>query len=117
MGKTTECLTCQLPADNCNFVDAKFELTNNNFYELQCLGPHIPSVRVFAAAENEIVVTLQEIDSDGELRDLLEHLTPTIKYMNIPLEDGGFGRAQLLLPRSWNDKSYHKLRFPLIIQT
>lgn len=115
--KKTECLTCGLSSDNCNFVDAKFEPTNTQFYELQCLGPHIPSVHVFSTEENEIVTTLQKLDSDDDLRDLLEHLTPRIIYKNIPLENGGTGRAQLLLPRSWNDKTYNKLLFPLVIQT
>jgi hypothetical protein len=104
-------------ADNCNFVDAKFEPKNTDFYELQCLGPHIPSVHVLAADDSEILATLLQVADDSELRDLLEHLTPTIKYLTIPLENGGVGRVQLLLPRSWNENVYHKLRYPLIIQT
>lgn len=116
IGSTTECLSCDMPADNCNYVDAKFEPTNTNFYELQCLGPHIPSVHVFSSEDNEMVATLQHVQSEGELRDLLEHLTPTVKHLSIPLEDGGVGRVQLLLPRSWNNKSYNRLRFPLVIQ-
>ena len=116
-GATTECLTCNLPGNNCNFVDAKFEPTTTDFYELQCLGPHIPSVHVIASEGNEIVTTLLQVESDAELKDLLEHLTPTVKYWTIPLEDGAVGRAQLLLPRSWNNHNYNKLRFPLIIQT
>ncbi|XP_046649628.1 inactive dipeptidyl peptidase 10-like isoform X1 [Daphnia pulicaria] len=116
-GATTECLSCQIMADNCNFVDAKFEPKNTDFYELQCLGPHIPSVHVLAADDSEILATLLQVADDSELRDLLEHLTPTIKYLTIPLENGGVGRVQLLLPRSWNENVYHKLRYPLIIQT
>jgi hypothetical protein len=116
-GETTECLSCQITAENCNFVDAKFEPINTDFYELQCLGPHIPSVHVLATKDNEMLATLLKVDEDGELGDLLEHLTPMIKYLTIPLENGGVGRVQLLLPRAWNEKIYHKLRYPLIIQT
>ena len=116
-GATTECLSCQMTADNCNFVDAKFEPMNTDFYELQCLGPHIPSVHVLASANNGILTTLLQVEKDGELRDLLEHLTPMIKYLTIPLENVGVGRVQLLLPRDWNEQIYHKLRYPLIIQT
>ena len=112
----TECITCQLGFDNCNYIDVKFEFTAT-FYELQCLGPHIPSVHVVASEENEILTTLQQVGSDTDLRDLLEHLTPAIKYLTIPLENGGTGRAQLLMPRAWNSKAYHRLQFPLIIQT
>lgn len=116
-GDTTECLTCQLTADNCNFVDAKFESATLEFYELQCLGPHIPSLHVLDSGYNEIITTLLKVDQHGALRDLLEHLTPTIKYLTIPLENRGVGRVQLLLPSGWNDDVYHKLRYPLIIQT
>lgn len=116
-GATVECLTCHLTADNCNFVDAKFELATLDFYELQCLGPHIPSLHVVDSEDNEIVTTLLQVDHDGGLRDLLEHLTPVVKYLTIPLENRGVGRVQLLLPGGWNDKIYHTLRYPLIIQT
>ncbi|XP_057364734.1 inactive dipeptidyl peptidase 10-like [Daphnia carinata] len=114
---TIECLTCHLSADNCNFVDAKFELATLDFYELQCLGPHIPSLHVVDSEDNEILTTLLEVDHHGGLRDLLEHLTPVVKYLTIPLENRGVGRVQLLLPGGWNDKIYHTLRYPLIIQT
>lgn len=112
-----ECLTCELvEADNCKFVDANFEFTSAAFYELKCLGPHIPSVHVVRSDTNEIVTTLQKVADEGNLRELLEHLTPGVQYLSIPLPDGSIGRAQLLTPRAWSDGIHHKLRFPLIIQ-
>ena len=112
-----ECLTCELvEADNCKFVDANFEPTSAGFYELKCLGPHIPSVHVVRSDVNEVVTTLQKVADEGNLRELLEHLTPGVQYLSIPLADGSVGRAQLLTPRAWNDGIHHKLRFPLIIQ-
>lgn len=97
-------------------MDVNFEPTTAAFYELKCLGPHIPSVHVVRSDANEVVTTLQRVADEGNLRELLEHLTPEVRYLSIPLADGSVGRAQLLTPRSWNDGIHHKLRYPLIIQ-
>jgi hypothetical protein len=75
-------------------------------------------VRVeYGENDTAIMKTLRKVDSEGDTRELLEHLTPIVKYMTIPLADGSIGRAQVLLPLNWNDKHYHKLRFPLFIRT
>ena len=121
--KEVVCVTCRMASDtdNCNFIDVNFEPETLNFYELQCLGPRIPCVHVvrveYGENETAVMTTLRKVDSEGDARELLEHLTPIVRYLTIPLADGSIGRAQVLLPLNWNDKHYHKLRFPLFIRT
>lgn len=118
--KEVECVTCQLATvtDNCNFIDVHFETETASMYELQCLGPRIPSVHIVRLEDGEIITTIRSVDPDGDTKLLLTHLTPIVQYLNnIELADGSIGRAQILLPRNWNDKLYHKLRFPLFIRT
>lgn len=117
-----ECLTCDPSVNNCGFVDVRFEPEMAAYYELQCLGPHIPDSWIVRAEDGEQLVSLRQLDPEGEddekTRDLWEHLTPLVQYLDVPLADGkSSGRAQLLLPRTWTADAYHTLRFPLIVQT
>jgi len=59
--------------------------------------------------------TLRHIDEDR--RQILQHLTPTVQYIDVKLSDGSHGRVQILLPLSWQNSVYNKLHFPLIVQT
>ena len=114
-GQEIECITCKQTAENCNFVNTNFEPTNAQFYELQCLGPNIPSVHIVRTASHEAIKTLRQIDEYK--REVLQRLTPTIQYIDVKLGDGSIGRVQILLPLSWQNSVYNKLNFPLIVQT
>ena len=111
------CVTCHLPIDGCDYVDVRFHSDSADFYELQCLGPEIPVVYIVRVGRrsHEIIFTLRRIDDPIE-REHLQHLTPYVRYLNVPLADGSTGRAQILLPYSWRDVFHHHLKYPLIVQ-
>lgn len=123
LGAEPECLTCDEESavddhhNNCDVVEVFFDPQSASYYEIHCLGPHIPGGRIVSSEDDETVVILWKVEEEGEVRDLLEHLTPIVRYLDVPLADGSIGRAQLLLPRTWTDKTYHKLLFPLVVQT
>ena len=114
-GQEIECITCELKMENCNFVDTNFEPNVNQFYELQCLGPSIPTVYIMRTTHHTEITTLRQIDEYK--REVLQRLTPGIQYMDVKLTDGSIGRVQILLPLSWQNSVYNKLNFPLIVQT
>lgn len=113
-GQEIECITCQLAEMNCNFVNTNIEPDISRFYELQCLGPSIPSVYIVTTTDHTTITTLRQIDEYK--REVLQRLTPTIQYMDVKLADGSNGRVQILLPLSWQNTVYNKLNFPLIVQ-
>ena len=112
-GHEINCVSCQLAIDACDFVDAYFDV-GARYCELKCLGPAVPSVHLIEIASNRIGHTLRRV-GDQELA-VLVHLTPKTRYLDVPLPDGSNGRVQMLLPRAWREKLYHRFRFPLIIQ-
>ena len=115
-GSPVECLTCDTPADNCEYVDAHFDTMA--YYELLCLGRHIPGSQIIRTEDDEMMVALRRMDPDADKRELLERLTPLVRNLQINLPDGSIGQAQVLLPKTWNDDVYHsRLLFPLVVQT
>ncbi|XP_052812191.1 dipeptidyl peptidase 4-like isoform X2 [Mya arenaria] len=93
--KKPECVTCHLAPD-CDWLSASFSDTSGGeFFMLQCLGPSVPTTRLYSTA-SETVVSFE--DNKAVAEGLAKLSMPRPKYVRIPLQNGESMWGKLLLP-------------------